>query len=55
MPDMPWNVLVQRLAGVLLEVGAGQLHLLRIPRRRSPTAMEMLPPAPPGSSNWLIW
>jgi hypothetical protein len=32
MPILPWKVLVQRLAGVLLEVGAGEADELLLRR-----------------------
>jgi hypothetical protein len=46
------EVFVQRLAGVLLQVGAGDTDRLF---SSPPSGMSMLPPSTTGSSYWLIW
>ena len=45
-------VLVQRLAGVFLEVGARQVHACAL---ASPTKNSTAPPCTTGISYWLIW
>jgi hypothetical protein len=55
MPDHAVEVLVQRLAGVLLEVGPGQADELLFRRVPRPTFMLRPPPETTGSSYWLIW
>ncbi len=46
------EILVQRLAGILFEMGAREMHELFRAHRRE---WSIRRPEPPGVSNWLIW